>query len=90
MVVAALGNSTVFTPAVITAGDALKVLAALGAMALPVLERLVAAAAHRHAVSRAMATGALAAAAQIALGMIGCAPGLTRMLPSMERDEASG
>jgi len=57
---------------------ALEVLTALGTMALPVLADLAALVAHRHADAGAMAAGALAAAAQITLGMIGRTPGLAR------------
>ena len=80
MIAAALGHVAVITPAVIEirAGrTALEMLTTLGAMALPVLERFTAAAAHRHTVSRAMLAGALAAAAQVTLGMIGRTPDLT-------------
>ena len=72
----ALGHIAIRAPAVIAAGDALEMLAALGTMAFPVLADLAALIAHRHADASAMSAGALAAAAQITLGMIRGAPGL--------------
>ena len=79
MFAAALGHVALIAPAVIqrSAGrTALEVLAALGTMALPVLADLTALIAHRHTDAGAMSAGALAAAAQITLGMIRGAPGL--------------
>jgi len=76
VIAAALRHLARRAPAVITAGDALIVFAALGAMALPVLADLAAMVADRHADAGAVAAGTLAAAAQITLGMIGCTPGL--------------
>ena len=80
MILAALGHIALGAPAVVEplAGrTALKMLAAFGTVALPVLTDLAALIANRHADASTVSAGALAAAAQITPGMIRRTPNLS-------------
>ena len=82
MIAAALGHVVLRAPAVIARGfgNAGVMLAARPQMGLAVQQRFAALAARRHAGAHAVTAGALAAAAQVALRMIGRAPDLALQL----------